>query len=38
MQDLGSREGIAKAKSEITLGLKPGGLFIYDGDEQYHDL
>lgn len=33
MQDLGSREGIAKAKSEITLGLKPGGLFIYDGDE-----
>ncbi|MDW8542642.1 UDP-N-acetylmuramoyl-tripeptide--D-alanyl-D-alanine ligase [Staphylococcus sp. KG4-3] len=33
MQDLGSREGIAKAKAEITLGLKPGGLFIYDGDE-----
>lgn len=33
MQDLGSREGIAKAKSEITVGLKPGGLFIYDGDE-----
>ena len=22
MQDLGSREGIAKAKSEITIGLK----------------
>ncbi|WP_432721408.1 UDP-N-acetylmuramoyl-tripeptide--D-alanyl-D-alanine ligase [Staphylococcus shinii] len=33
MQDLGSREGIAKAKSEITVGLQPGGLFIYDGDE-----
>lgn len=33
MQDLGSREGIAKAKSEITIGLKPGGTFIYDGDE-----
>lgn len=33
MQDLGSREGIARAKSEITIGLKPGGLFIYDGDE-----
>ncbi|WP_145353516.1 UDP-N-acetylmuramoyl-tripeptide--D-alanyl-D-alanine ligase [Staphylococcus cohnii] len=33
MQDLGSREGIAKAKSEITIGLKPHGLFIYDGDE-----
>ncbi|WP_436855779.1 UDP-N-acetylmuramoyl-tripeptide--D-alanyl-D-alanine ligase [Staphylococcus caeli] len=33
MQDLGSREGIAKAKSEITIGLKKGGLFIYDGDE-----
>ncbi|MEB7780286.1 UDP-N-acetylmuramoyl-tripeptide--D-alanyl-D-alanine ligase [Mammaliicoccus fleurettii] len=33
MQDLGSREGIAKAKFEITEGLKDDGLFIYDGDE-----
>ncbi|WP_341636853.1 UDP-N-acetylmuramoyl-tripeptide--D-alanyl-D-alanine ligase [Staphylococcus casei] len=33
MQDLGSREGIAQAKAEITLGLKKDGLFIYDGDE-----
>ena len=33
MQDLGSREGIAKAKFEITEGLKENGLFIYDGDE-----
>ena len=33
MQDLGSREGIAQAKSEITKGLIDGGLFIYDGDE-----
>lgn len=33
MQDLGSREGIAKAKSEITIGLKDNGIFIYDGDE-----
>ncbi len=33
MQDLGSREGIMRAKSEITIGLKSGGLFIYDGDE-----
>ena len=33
MQDLGSREGIAKAKAEISFGLKPQGLFIYDGDE-----
>lgn len=33
MQDLGSREGIAKAKSEITIGLKKEGTFIYDGDE-----
>lgn len=33
MQDLGSREGIAQAKFEITLGLKKDGLFIYDGDE-----
>ncbi|GGB12568.1 UDP-N-acetylmuramoyl-tripeptide--D-alanyl-D-alanine ligase [Macrococcus hajekii] len=31
MRDLGSREGIAKAKFEITEGLE--GLFIYDGDE-----
>ncbi len=33
LQDLGSREGIAKAKFEIVKGLKPGGYFIYDGDE-----
>lgn len=33
MQDLGSREGIAQAKSEITIGLKDQGIFIYDGDE-----
>ena len=33
MQDLGSREGIAKAKFEITTGLKTNGIFIYDGDE-----
>nr|WP_263315097.1 UDP-N-acetylmuramoyl-tripeptide--D-alanyl-D-alanine ligase [Mammaliicoccus sp. Marseille-Q6498] len=33
MQDLGSREGIAKAKFEITEGLNSDGLFIYDGDE-----
>ncbi|EGQ2811817.1 UDP-N-acetylmuramoyl-tripeptide--D-alanyl-D-alanine ligase [Staphylococcus pseudintermedius] len=33
MQDLGSREGIAKAKFEIVSGLKSDGYFIYDGDE-----
>ncbi|PCF86060.1 UDP-N-acetylmuramoyl-tripeptide--D-alanyl-D-alanine ligase [Staphylococcus intermedius] len=33
MQDLGSREGIAKAKFEIVSGLKSEGYFIYDGDE-----
>lgn len=33
MQDLGSRAGIAKAKSEIVTGLKDNGIFIYDGDE-----
>ncbi|RIM67401.1 UDP-N-acetylmuramoyl-tripeptide--D-alanyl-D-alanine ligase, partial [Staphylococcus arlettae] len=33
MQDLGSREGIAQAKFEITTGLQSNGLFIYDGDE-----
>ena len=31
--DLGSREGIAEAKLEILAGLKPEGVFIYDGDE-----
>jgi len=33
LQDLGSREGIAKAKLEILHGLKQGGLFVYPGDE-----
>ncbi|AJY76365.1 UDP-N-acetylmuramoyl-tripeptide--D-alanyl-D-alanine ligase [Paenibacillus beijingensis] len=30
---LGSRANIAKAKLEITAGLKPGGLLLYNGDE-----
>ncbi|MDX1807593.1 MAG: UDP-N-acetylmuramoyl-tripeptide--D-alanyl-D-alanine ligase [Paenisporosarcina sp.] len=33
MQDLGSREGIAKAKFEIVAGLQPNGCLFYDGDE-----
>lgn len=33
MQDLGSREGIAKAKFEIISGLQPEGILFYDGDE-----
>lgn len=33
MQDLGSREGIAKAKFEIVSGLKEKGKLLYDGDE-----
>lgn len=33
MQDLGSREGIAKAKFEIIDGLADHGLLLYDGDE-----
>ncbi|MBK3494517.1 UDP-N-acetylmuramoyl-tripeptide--D-alanyl-D-alanine ligase [Viridibacillus sp. YIM B01967] len=33
LQDLGSREGIAKAKFEIVQGLQPGGKLFYDGDE-----
>ncbi|MFD1927701.1 UDP-N-acetylmuramoyl-tripeptide--D-alanyl-D-alanine ligase [Sporosarcina siberiensis] len=33
LQDLGSREGIAKAKFEIVDGLIPGGKLFYDGDE-----
>jgi len=30
---LGSREGIARAKLEIASGLKPGGLLLLNGDE-----
>ncbi|MCG7346340.1 UDP-N-acetylmuramoyl-tripeptide--D-alanyl-D-alanine ligase [Sporosarcina sp. ACRSL] len=33
MQDLGSREGIAKAKFEIIDGLQEVGTLFYDGDE-----
>jgi UDP-N-acetylmuramoyl-tripeptide--D-alanyl-D-alanine ligase len=33
LQDLGSREGIAKAKLEIISGLKKDGLFVHYGDE-----
>lgn len=33
MQDLGSREGIAKAKFEIIAGLDTTGQLFYDGDE-----
>ncbi|WP_075619266.1 UDP-N-acetylmuramoyl-tripeptide--D-alanyl-D-alanine ligase [Paenisporosarcina indica] len=33
MQDLGSREGIAKAKFEIVSGLQEDGSLFYDGDE-----
>jgi UDP-N-acetylmuramoyl-tripeptide--D-alanyl-D-alanine ligase len=30
---LGSREGIAQAKLEITTGLRAGGVLLYNGDE-----
>lgn len=33
MQDLGSREGIAKAKFEIVKGLDEHGVLFFDGDE-----
>ncbi|MGM8211838.1 UDP-N-acetylmuramoyl-tripeptide--D-alanyl-D-alanine ligase [Virgibacillus sp. W0430] len=33
IEHLGSREGIAKAKLEITSGLKKNGCLIIDGDE-----
>lgn len=33
LQDLGSREGIAKAKFEIVEGLSEEGTLFYDGDE-----
>ncbi|MCG3086735.1 UDP-N-acetylmuramoyl-tripeptide--D-alanyl-D-alanine ligase [Sporosarcina cyprini] len=33
LQDLGSREGIAKAKFEIIDGFSKDGILFYDGDE-----
>lgn len=33
IQNLGSREGIAKAKFEIVNGLNNNGVFIYEGEE-----
>lgn len=44
MENLGSREGILQAKLEILEGLRPGGLAVFNGDndllssvaEQYH--
>lgn len=33
IENLGSKEGIAKAKLEIVSGIKPGGELIIDGDE-----
>lgn len=33
LQYLGSREEIAKAKLEVLIGMKEGGLLVYNGDE-----
>lgn len=33
IENLGSREGIAKAKMEITAGLDPAGFFMIPADE-----
>jgi UDP-N-acetylmuramoyl-tripeptide--D-alanyl-D-alanine ligase len=38
MLHLGSREEIARAKTEILSGLKNGGWFIYNGDEPLIEL
>ena len=46
IENLGSREGILKAKLEILEGLRPGGLAIFNGDndllsgvaKEYHAL
>lgn len=35
LENLGSMENIAKAKVEIVESLKPGSLFIYNGDDDY---
>ena len=34
LENLGTMENIAKAKLEITEGLKASGLFIYNGDQE----
>lgn len=34
IENLGSREGIAKAKMEIADGMKDGGRIFFDGDEE----
>lgn len=33
IENLGSREGILKAKLEILEGLHPGGMAVFNGDE-----
>lgn len=33
IENLGSREGILKAKLEILEGLRPGGIAVFNGDE-----
>ena len=38
IEHLGSREGIAKAKLEITNGLKRDGKLLIDGDEKLLDI
>lgn len=35
LENLGSMENIAKAKCEILEGMKPTGLFIYNGNDEY---
>ncbi|WP_159883942.1 UDP-N-acetylmuramoyl-tripeptide--D-alanyl-D-alanine ligase [Paenibacillus puerhi] len=35
---LGSREEIARAKTEILAGLQPGGTLVYNGDEPLMEL
>ena len=34
IENLGSREGILKAKSEIFVGLKPDGMVVLNGDDE----
>lgn len=34
LENLGSKEGIAKAKLEILEGLKEDGIFLYNGDDE----
>jgi UDP-N-acetylmuramoyl-tripeptide--D-alanyl-D-alanine ligase len=38
LEGFGSLEGVARAKAEIMLGLRPGGTFVYHADSRWAPL